>query len=277
MIDMLTQSSNRKQRSSILLTIIVLCALLLPFVPLFIYSFSERWLFPALLPAEWGDRAWSYLFLPQTKLWAAFWDSLRIGVAVTTTSLIAGLPAGRALGLSSFRGKTLVEFLILAPAIVPAFAPSMGIHTVFIRLGLADTMAGVILVHLIPVLPYVVLVFAGIFANYSVEEEEGARTLGAHSWQVFWYVTLPSVWPGVMVAGFYAFTISWSQYLLTLLIGGGQVLTLPILLMNFINSGDYAIASALSLLFILPAVLMLLVTSRYLTGRNADLGGYGKI
>jgi putative spermidine/putrescine transport system permease protein len=181
------------------------------------------------------------------------------------------------LGLYRFRGKTLVQFLILAPAIVPGFAAAMGIHVLFIRYGLADTLAGVALVQLIPVMPYVVLILAGVFANYPVEAEEAARTLGARPWQVLLYVMLPSIRSGVIAAGLFAFMISWGQYLLTLLIGGGQVLTLPILLLNFVNSGDYPLASALSLVLILPAGIILWLTSRFLMGQSTALGGLGRL
>jgi len=64
---------------------------------------------------------------------------------------------------------------------------------------------------------------------------------------------------------------------LTLIIGGGQVITLPILLFAFANSGDNPITAALSLVFIAPALLFLMITARYLTGRNAALGGLGKL
>jgi putative spermidine/putrescine transport system permease protein len=196
---------------------------------------------------------------------------------VTLLSLLVGLPAGRALGLYRFRGKSIVQFIILAPAIVPGFAAAMGIHLVFIRYGLTDTLPGVVLVHLIPVLPYVVLVLSGVFANFEVEAEEAARTLGANRWQVFRYVTLPAITPGVVAAALFAFMISWGQYLLTLPIGGGRVLTLPLLLLNFANSGDYAVTSALALVFIFPAAVILWAASRYLGGGTAALGGLGRL
>jgi putative spermidine/putrescine transport system permease protein len=74
-----------------------------------------------------------------------------------------------------------------------------------------------------------------------------------------------------MVGSLFAFLISWSQYLLTLIIGGGQMITLPVLLFAFANSGDNAITAALSLLFIAPALLLFLLTARYLTGRNVAM------
>jgi putative spermidine/putrescine transport system permease protein len=253
--------------------VVLTVVLLLPLVPLVIWAFSQRWLFPAVLPTEWGLRAWRYLLHPNTRVLAAFANSLIVALIVTGLSILIALPAARVLGLAHFRGKALVEFLVLAPTVVPAFAAAMCIQVLFIRYGLADTVAGVVMAHLIPVLPYAVLILAGIFANFDPDYEQQARVLGAGGWTIFWRVTLPAILPGVIVAALFAFLISWGQYLLTLLIGGGQVITLPVLLLAFANSGDYAITAALSLVFIAPAVLALIFSARYLTGGHATLRG----
>lgn len=255
----------------------IVLGVLAPFVPLVIWSFSFRWFFPAVLPTEWSLRPWLAVFAPQTRVWIATANSLWIGFGTTFLSILIGIPAGRALGLHQFKGKTIVEFLILAPTIVPALAAAFGIHIMFIRYGLADTRLGVILVHLIPVTPYTVLILSSVFANYNPDYEDQARSLGANALQVWVYVTIPAILPGIMVAGLFSFIISWSQYILTLLIGGGQVLTLPVLLFSFATSGDSGLTAALSLVFIAPAVFFLLLTSRYLTGQNAALGGFGRI
>lgn len=262
-------------RTTIIILLIV--CILLPFIPLIMWSFSFRWYFPDLWPSEWSLRAWSYLATPNSRVFEALLDSTIIGVAVTGLSIIIGIPAGRAMGLHDFWGKGVVGFLILAPTIVPTLAVAMGIHVLFIRYGLADTLIGVILVHLIPVTPYMVLVLSSVFANYDPEYEQQARSLGASSIQVFRYITLPAILPGLVVGGFFAFIISWSQYVLTLLIGGGQVITLPILLFTFANSGDYPITAALSVIFIFPAILFIVVTARYLSGGNAAVGKVGKL
>jgi putative spermidine/putrescine transport system permease protein len=81
----------------------------------------------------------------------------------------------------------------------------------------------------------------------------------------------------VAVAGLFAFLISWSQYILTLIIGGGRIITLPLLLFAFARGGDSAIAAALSLVFIAPAIVMLIVTSRYLAGESTAIGGFGRL
>ncbi len=246
--------------------------LLLPLVPLTIWAFSRRWLYPAALPTEWGLRAWHYLLTPGARVLDAFTNSLGVALVVTALAVLIAIPAGRALGLGRFRGKILVEFLILAPTVVPSFAAAMGIQVLFIRYGLADTLAGVALVHLIPVVPYAVLILAGTFANYDVDYEHQARVLGAGGWSIVRRVMLPTILPGLVVAALFAFLISWSQYLLTLLVGGGQVITLPVLLLAFANSGDYSITAALSLVLIAPALAALLLSTRHLTGHDALRG-----
>ena len=62
------------------------------------------------------------------------------------------------------------------------------------------------------------------------------------------------------------FLVSWSQYLLTLMIGGGRVVTLPMLLFNFATSGRNDIAGAIALIYILPSILLLGATARRVTG-----------
>ncbi|MYH06105.1 MAG: ABC transporter permease subunit, partial [Acidimicrobiia bacterium] len=194
----------------------------------------------------------------------------------TILSVLLGVPAGRALGLHNFKGKRIVEVLILAPIIVPGLAVVLGIDTMFIRYGLSGNILGVTLVHLVPTLPYMTLVMSGVYANYDVDYELQARSLGARRWATQRYVTLPAVFPGVVVGALFTFLISWSQYVLTLLIGDGQVETLPILLFNFARS-EPAIAGALSVVFILPGILVLLLSSKYLSGDSAAVGGIGNI
>jgi putative spermidine/putrescine transport system permease protein len=200
-----------------------------------------------------------------------------IAVIVTFAAAAMGLSAGRALGLHSFRSKRLVQFLMLAPVIVPAFAVTMGIQVLFIRVGLADTLWGVALVHMIPTVPYVTLVMGSVFANYDIAYEEQARVLGASSLSIFWRVTLPAVFPGLAVASLFAFVISWSEYILTLLVGGGTVKTMPLLLFAYIGGNDSTRAAALGIIFIIPPLLLLALTSRYLTGSKRAISGLGQL
>ena len=252
-------------------------ATLLPLLPQVVWSFAFNWFFPALLPQKWGLRAWAMVFAPSSQVGEAFVTSLLVALAVLLLCIPVGLPAARALALYRFAGKRAIEWLILAPVIVPTLVVAMGIHISFIRYGLADRFAGVVLVHLVPTLPYFVLIMAGVFANYSTEYEETARTLGAGAWRTLRYVTLPLILPGLFVASLFTFLVSWSQYITTVLIGGGRVLTLPMVLFPFISAANHPRMAAVSIVFVLPAILALLFTSRMLNRDVAAMGGLGRI
>ena len=261
--------------------LIVTTLVVLPFVPLFLWAFAGEWRFPHLLPTEWSPRGISYLIEPGGRILGATLNSLLIAVSVALASVVIGIPAGMALGGYEWRFKGLVIFFILLPILVPPLASTMGIHLTFIRLGLADTILGVFLVHLVPTVPYTAIIMTSIFAERTGVLEEAARTLGASPWQAFRYVTLPEVAPGVAVAGLFAFLISWGQYILTVLIGGGNVVTLPMLLFSTASGNDPVVTSALAIVFALPAVLALVVALRFLKPGESDEGrgfvGLGKV
>ena len=251
--------------------------LVLPLIPLAIWSFARSWFFPDLLPSAWSMQAWDYALSDTSQVMDSLWITIVISLGATALSVLVGVPAGRALGLYQFRGKQLVELMILAPTIVPGIAVVLGIHVIFITMGLTNTVTGVILVHLIPTLPYMVLVMSGIFANYDPDIEDQARSLGASPLATFRYITLPAIMPGVIVGALFAFLVSWSQYILTLLIGGGRVVTLPLLLFNFATSGRNDVTGAISMIYIVPGIVILALTARHLSGRSGAVGGFGQI
>ncbi|MES2813480.1 MAG: ABC transporter permease subunit [Pseudomonadota bacterium] len=245
--------------------------LVLPFLPLVGWSVARGWRFPALLPDQVGVDAWAYALSPPSGVLASFAVTTLIATATTLLAILVGLPAGRALGLYRFRGRGLVFLLLLAPALLPGIAVVFGLHGILLRLGLAGSIPGVILAHLVPVLPYMTLVMAAVFARFDTAFEDQARSLGATPWQTFRHVTLPAILPGLMVGALFAFLVSWSQYLLTLSIGGGRVQTLPLLLFSFASAGRNDITAAVALLYILPGLMILAVTARRITGRGAAL------
>jgi putative spermidine/putrescine transport system permease protein len=117
--------------------------LVLPLVPLAIWSIAHGWRFPDLVPRDLTLKAWTYALSDTAGVTASL--ALTTGIALATTALAAliGIPAGRALGLYQFRGKAAVELFLLAPAIVPGIAVVFGLHGIFLSLGLAGTIPGV--------------------------------------------------------------------------------------------------------------------------------------
>ena len=254
---------------ALLVALAVLAAVGLPFATLVIWSLADRWFFPGLWPQVWGLRAWSYVVTTAGgQVVTALWQSVSVATVTAVAAVLVALPAARALGLYSFRGKDAISVLLTLPIIVPPLSVAMGLHLWFIRLDLAESFIGVVAVHLTFCLPYAVFVLWGVFSNYNPDFESQARSLGASRPRVWLRVMLPMILPGVIVAGLFAFLLSWSQYLSTLIIGGGRLITLPVLLFALMGSGDRPVAAAVSIVFVLPALVALLFSARHLGGKS---------
>ena len=268
--------------------------LILPLIAFFINAFSFRWFYPQLVPKELSLQAWVRLKLIPKEgfrtldgfidLWLsnptiikALVNSVTIGIIVTIVSIIIALPAARVLGLLNFRFKKIIIFIMVSPTILPPIAFVLGLNINFITWGFSGSFWGVCLVHLVPIMPYVVLTMTGIFANYNPDFEHQARTLGANKFRTFYLITLPAIAPGMVVAALFAFLVSWSQYLLTFLIGAGKIMTLPLLVFSTASSGNPALTAAISIVFIFPAIVILFFTSKFVSGDSAATSGFGKL
>ncbi len=246
---------------------LVLIAPLLLFI---VYSFSVRWFFPQPFPREWTSSTFVNT-LNDPHILTSMENGLWIALLVSLLSLILAFPAARVLGLRQFRGHQLIWLLFFLPTIVPPLAVGMGLNILFLQIGLAGTIIGVTLAHLVPTLPYTVFTLSSSFARYDENYEHQALALGASPVQIFFRVTLQMMFPSLMVATLFAFLISWSQYLLTLLIGSGQIITLPILLFSAASGGNLAVIATLSLLFLAPPVLVIAAMAHALNRHGHEI------
>ncbi|MGQ9837780.1 MAG: ABC transporter permease [Cyanobacteriota bacterium] len=227
----------------------------LPFWVLGIWSLTSSWYFPDGLPQEWNLRGWQRLLSSGSNLGSAFGQSLFIALVTTLLALLLGIPAGRVLGRQAVPAWT--RLILLLPIITSPLAVLMGIQGVLVRLRMEGTLLGVLLVHLIPVIPYMVLVMGSVFSRFDSGYETQARSLGADPWQLWWQVTLPLIAPGIALGAVFAFLISWNEFLLTFFIGGGRVLTLPMLLYSLLQGGNNTSVATVAILSMLPGWLAL--------------------
>lgn len=243
--------------------LLLTAAIGLPVLALLIGSVGKRWYFPQLLPQTFDTEAWQQV--ASGKVWEATLTSFGIAGAVTAIAVAIGFPAGRVLALHRTASANIIRLLLLFPALAPPVMIGTGTQVFFTLTRLSGTVTGVTLAHLISALPYAALVSTGIFAGFNFRLEEQARTLGATTWQVLWFVTRPALLPGVITVAFFSFLISWSQYALTMQIGGGRVLTLPMLVMNYLSGGNPQFASASSLVMIVPTLLIIVLAYKQLS------------
>ncbi len=239
----------------------VLAALVLaaPLAAVVARAFADVWRAPALVPQEWGLRGFAEgLAGPATA--EAFANSLAVGLATTLVALVLGWPAARVLGERRLRRPGPLFLLLALPLLVPPYATGAGLAEPFIRLGLIDSLGGLVLAHLTQVLPYVVLVLLAGFGPRVTELEDMGRALGLSPARRLVWVTLPAVGPTLAAAAALGFLVSWSQYGSSLAVGGGIPMA-PLVLLPFVGP-DPQVAAAISSLYVLPALVALGVAAR---------------
>jgi putative spermidine/putrescine transport system permease protein len=246
-----------------ILRFLVYAILITPLFLFAIYSFSTNWFFPQAFPVEWSTMHFNRA-LQDSRTVSGIYYGLTIAILTSLFSLVLAFPAARVLALHQFKYRQWVWLMLFLPTIIPPLAIGMGLNILFLKIGLAGTIIGVVLAHLIPTLPYTVFTLSSSFARYDENYEYQALALGASPKQIFYTITLRMMMPSLIVAGLFAFLISWSQYLLTLLIGAGKIITLPILLFAAASGGNPATIAIKSLLFVLPPVLILAFTAQQL-------------
>lgn len=241
---------KRKNTWENLIITIFILLVIVPLLTILVWMFTERWAWPSLIPQTFSLRAVSAVFRDRAELLRLFLSSMLISLTVAFFSVVIGTMTARALECYDFIGKKAFSFLSLLPFLVPGTVFAMGIQIPFIKWGFSGTIPGVIIAHLICSLPYAVTLMQGGTRAMGTKLEEQARVLGAGPWMAFSRVTLPNLFPVMLSAFSMAYIISFSQYFLTLMIGGGSVKTFAIVMVPFLTSGERNFASVYSLIFL---------------------------
>lgn len=232
----------------------------LPVLVLALYAVAPGWTWPNLVPQHYSMRALEYVWQHKAEIGKHIGSSLLYALMTTALSFVLCLVPARHFARRTFKGRAVLEAILLAPALVPVMTFSMGVHHVFIMTGLADTLAGVVLVLTVFCYPYMLRALVAGFSSFGVEYDMCARNLGAGWWLRLTRVELPLLAPAIIAGGSVVFLIAFSDYFLVFLIGGGVVPSFTGYLFPLLNSSDRSLASGLALLFlIIPVVLFLAI------------------
>ena len=229
---------------------IFLMLIIAPILTILVWAFTERWAWPSLIPQMFSLRAVKGVFRDRANLTQLFLSSMLISFTVAFLSVTIGTMTARALECYQFVGQKVFSVISMLPFLVPGSVFAMGIQVTFIKAGLSGTVPGVIIVHLICSLPYAVTLLRDGTRAVGVGLEEQARVLGAGPWSAFFKVTLPNLFPVMLSAFSMSFIVSFSQYFLTLMIGGGSVRTFAVVMVPYLTSGERNFASVYSLIFL---------------------------
>jgi ABC-type glycerol-3-phosphate transport system permease component len=143
-----------------------------------------------------------------------------IAVSSMVLNLLLGAPAAFVFARYSFPGKRAsFLFLILSP-LVPTIALITPIYITLQYLGLVGTHLGIILTHTARALPFTVLILSIFFRKIPTEIFEAAVLDHCNRWQIFLRVAVPLALPSIGATGLFAFMLSYSEYLFSMVLSG---------------------------------------------------------
>ena len=264
--------TRRALRTIIALGTVALFAVFIlgPLLVLALWSFSQQWFYPALLPTQFTTR-WYGWAMTVPNVFHSLQMSLVVAVSVTLATTVFALPAAIALGRYRFRGRTVLRALFSVPLLLPYISLAIGIASVFYTTHLAGSLAAVVLAHMIATLPFGILILTGAVEELVPEIEEAGLSCGASPAMVFGTITLPQLVPALLAQGVYVFMLSMDEFTLTLLVSSPQTATLPVQLYSAMGEGYLQISSALAMLLLAPSLLLSYVIARFLRGGMAHV------
>ena len=246
-------------------------------------SFKPDWEWHAWPPVYWSNEAswvnyqavWGREQSPRTTLeqktqtaryeshsankpWQALWNSLYI--AITATALSVAFGAILAYGVSRYRILSEIRmFQLLVLRMIPPIVVAAPLTLYYSAIHLMDTALGLIIVYFITTLPYSVWMTKSFVDEVPVEIEQAAEILGATKWQAIREVVFPLIRSGIVATFLFILILTWSEYLLSLMLSKVDVVTLPVQLAKYEGSDEgrvYGHQAALAVGITLPLMVI---------------------
>ncbi|MEM2890798.1 MAG: ABC transporter permease subunit [Candidatus Hadarchaeum sp.] len=251
-----------------------------PLSSVVLWSIAIKWYWPHVLPQEIGLAYWKQALglqrdwaIAAVSIWDAFKASMIVAVVATIVTMTLAIPAAYALARFHLPFKALFLLLFLMPKVFPQQPIFVNLLPVFTRWGLAGTLPGVMLIHILVCLLFGTWISTSAFKAIPEFLEEAARSVGATKWQTFWRILMPLAAPGLLVSTVFVFVTSLTEFTGTFFLGLPFVTTLPMLLYSA-SGYNMQFASVLALVLLVPSLLFMVMTERIF--RPEYLGSVGR-
>lgn len=210
--------------------------------------------------------------------------SLKVAGVATVLNMVLGTAVAFALARWRFWGRNLLDTLLTLPMVLPPtvlgyyLLVTFGRHSPLGRwlkegfdLNLIFTWQGAVIAAMVVTFPLIFKPARAAFEAVNPQLEQAARILGLSEWAVFFRVSLPLAWRGILAGILLAFARALGEFGATLMIAGsipGQTQTLSIAIYEAVQAGDDGLANGLVVLVSAVCVVILLTAGRLMRARD---------
>jgi multiple sugar transport system permease protein len=192
--------------------------------------------------------------------------SLLVGIGTVLLTVALAAPAGYSLAKLRPRGAGALSFVLLIAQMIPGIIMAMGFYAIYLKLGVLNSTAGLILADSTIAVPFGVLIFTAFMSGIPDEMVEAARIDGASTWRTFRSVVLPVSRNSIVTVSLFAFLWAWSDFVFASTLDGGgahQPITLGIYHYIGNNNQQWNAIMATAVVASIPATVLLIVAQRY--------------
>lgn len=225
------------------------------------------------LPQEWVFDAWF-------KAWDSactgvkcegvkgyFWNSFQMVVPAVLISTFLGAFNGYVVTKWQFRGSNLFFSLLLFGCFIPFQVILLPMAAVLGKLGLANTTAGLVTVHVIYGMAFTTLFFRNFYISVPDELVKAAKLDGAGFFTIFFRILLPISTPIIMVTIIWQFTAIWNDFLFGVVYSGSETQPITVALNNLVNTStgvkEYNVDMAAAIIAALPTLVVYVLAGKY--------------
>jgi putative spermidine/putrescine transport system permease protein len=241
---------------------VTLAFIYVPLIVIAVYAFNEgttlSWPLDGLT-TEWFPKA-----VENQGAQDALITSLKVGLIATAIALLLGSLASFAVARYRFFGRETISFLVVLPIALPGIVTGVALSNTFTEVfGISLSLFTVVVGH---ATFCIVVVYNNVIARLrrvSENLEEASADLGAHTWQTFRYVTLPSMQTALVAGGLLAFALSFDEIIVTTFTLGAADETLPIWIFNNLFRGQQLpVTNVVAVIVVLISVIPVYLAHR---------------
>jgi len=203
------------------------------------------------------------------NVWLSIKNSLLISVCASLGATTIGTLAAMGFVRNRFRMREVLSVLFLSPMIIPEIITGIALLSLATLLNIKGGYLLIVIGHILVGLPFVMTVVSARLHGFDASLEEAAMDLGADEVTTFRRVTMPLIMPGIIGGALLSFTISFDNFLMTYLLAGSGIMTVPIQIYSMVRFEINPKVHALSAVIVVISMTLIVVHEK-LIRRRAD-------
>jgi ABC-type glycerol-3-phosphate transport system permease component len=255
--------------------------LLLPVVYMVLVSFtSQSFLFsPQLIPSLDSLTLDNYVsVLSRGQFQQYFINSMIVAVSTTLLVLTVGIMAGYSMSRFDYPGRNGLLYAFLSTQMLPIVLILIPFYVLMFSLDLIDSLLGIIIAHSVIGIPLGTWLLKGYIDDIPESLDEAAKMDGCSHIQILYRVIVPLAMPGIAVAGFYTFILSWNDFLLVSMLSqtaGTRTLPFGLQLFQSQNAVAWNLLITAAVITMVPVIALFAVAQKWVVEGLASGGMKG--